>query len=65
MVGEIFDLINSSNILVVKCYKYIFKYFKNSIGGILTTSIISLNFILTFIFLTKHIPKISEYIYYL
>ena len=62
MVGEIFDLINSSNILVVKCYKYIFKYFKNSIGGILTTSIISLNFILTFIFLTKHIPKISEYI---
>ena len=62
MVGEIFDLINSSNILVVKCYKYIFKYFKNSIGGILTTSIIALNLILTYIFFVKQIPKISEYI---
>ena len=28
VVGEIFDLINSSNILVVKCYNYIFKHFK-------------------------------------
>jgi len=62
MVGEIFDLINSSNILVVKCYKYIFKYFKNSVGGILTTSIIALNLILTNIFFAKHFPKISAYI---
>ena len=29
------EVINSSNILVVKCYDKIFKYFKNSIGGIL------------------------------
>ena len=62
MVGEIFDLINSSNILVVKCYKYIFKYFKNSFGGILTASIIALNLILTNIFFAKHFPKISAYI---
>ena len=62
MVGEIFDLINSSNILVVKCYKYIFKYFKNSVGGILTASIIALNLILTNIFFAKHFPKISAYI---
>ena len=62
MVGQIFDLINSSNILVVKCYKYIFKYFKNSIGGILTSSIIAFNLILGFIFFTKSMPLISEYI---
>ena len=33
MVGEIFDLINSSNILVLKCFKYMFKHFARSIGG--------------------------------
>ena len=27
LVGELFEFINSSNILVLKCYKYIFKYF--------------------------------------
>ena len=62
MVGEIFDLINASNILVVTCYKYIFKHFKNSLGGIMPTSIISLNLILTYIFFAKQFPKISEYI---
>ena len=62
MLGEIFDLINSSNIFVVKCYKYIFKYFKNSIGGILTASIICLNIILSYFFFAKDFFKISEYI---
>ena len=32
-VGEIFDLVNSSNILVFKCIKYIFKHFTRSIGS--------------------------------
>ena len=31
--GEIFDLIDSSNILVFKCFKDIFKHFSRSIGG--------------------------------
>ena len=31
--GEIFDLINSSNILVLKCFKNIFTHFSRSIGG--------------------------------
>ena len=30
LVGEIFDLVNSSNILVLKCYKYLLKYFTRS-----------------------------------
>ena len=62
MVGEMFDIINSSNILVVKCYNKIFKYFKNSIGGIFTTSIIALNLILTNMFFAKNFPRISAYI---
>ena len=61
-VGEIFDLINSSNILVVKCYNYIFKHFKDSIGGILTASIIALDLILTYVFFGKQFPKVSAYI---
>ena len=31
--GEIFDLISSSNILVFKCFKYMFNHFERSIGG--------------------------------
>ena len=33
LVGEVFDIINSSNILVLKCIKYMFKHFSRSIGG--------------------------------
>ena len=62
MVGEIFDIINSSNILVVKCYDKIFKYFKNSIGGIFTATIIALNLILTNVFFARNFPKITDYI---
>ena len=38
--GDIFDFINSSNILVFKCYKYIFKYFSRSIGAWISLSLI-------------------------
>ena len=62
MVGGVLDIINSSNILVVKCYDKIFKYFKNSIGGIFTTSIIALNLILTNMFFAKNFPTITAYI---
>ena len=33
MLSDFFDLINSSNILVLKCIKYMFKHFTRSIGG--------------------------------
>ena len=36
VAGEVFDFIDSSNILVMKCYKYIFNDFTSSIGGILS-----------------------------
>ena len=40
LVGEVFDFIDDSNILVVKCYKYIIKYFTRSYGGIITVIVI-------------------------
>ena len=36
MVGEVFDIINSSNILVLKCIKYMFKHFSRSLGGLIS-----------------------------
>ena len=62
MAGQIFDIINSSNILVVKCGKYIFKYFQRSIGGIITFSIIAINLILTYSFFFHQLPKITSYV---
>jgi hypothetical protein len=32
-MGEVFDIINSTNILVLKCIKYMFKNFATSIDG--------------------------------
>ena len=40
VVGDVFDFVESSNILVMKCYKYMFKDFTKSIGGMI--SIVSL-----------------------
>ena len=65
MVGEIFNIIDDSNILVVKCYKYIIKYFMRSYGGIITAIIIALNLILTLIFFCCQFRKISKYAIYL
>jgi len=65
MFGEIFNIIDDSNILVVKCYKYIIKYFMRSYGGIITAIIIALNLILTLIFFCCQFRKISKYAIYL
>ena len=40
MMGEVLDLINSSNILVLKCFKDIFKHFSKSVGGWLSLTLI-------------------------
>ena len=34
-MGEVFDLIGESNILVMKCYDHLFDNFTSSMGGIL------------------------------
>ena len=65
MIGEVFDFIDDSNILVVKCYKYIIKYFTRSYGGIITSIVIGLNLILTLFFFSCQFRKIKDYILYI
>ena len=62
-MGEVFDIINSSNILVMKCYKYIFKHFTNSVGGIICTIAIGLHLILTALYFIFGKDQIKVYIY--
>ena len=57
LVGEFFDIINSSNILVVKCYKYLLKYFTRSKGGIIITTLLILCIIFTVVFFSFECKK--------
>ena len=63
LVGDIFDVINESNILVFKCYKYIFKHFSKSIGGIITLCLLIINSILTAVFFIYEANKVKKYVY--
>jgi len=63
LVGEFFDLVNSSNILVLKCYKNLLKYFTRSIGGILVLILLVLNIIFTLIFFLYELTKMKRYIF--
>ena len=63
LVGEIFDLVNSSNILVLKCYKYLLKYFTRSIGGIIIVVVLALCLIFTGIFFSFELTKMKRYIF--
>ena len=62
LVGEFFNIINSSNILVLKCYKNLLKYFMRSIGGFIIISLIVLFLIFTCIFFICELNKIKGYI---
>ena len=63
LVGEIFDIVNSSNILVLKCYKYLLKYFTRSIGGIIIVSLLILCIIFAGIFFSFELTKMKRYIF--
>ena len=59
--GETIELINNSNIEVLKCFKYIFKYFKKSIGGLIIIIGIGLYIPFTIIFILIDLKKIKAY----
>ena len=63
LVGEFFELINSSNIMVLKCYKYILKYFYRSKGVIIIISLFILYIIFTIIFFIFELTKMKRYIF--
>ena len=60
LVGELFDIINSSNILVLKCYKNLLKYFTRSMGGMLILSLFSLSIIFSLVFCVCEIKKLRR-----
>ena len=62
-VGEIFDMINSSNILVFKCFKNIFKHFSRSIGGWISLGLIIAHISLSLTFFLVQSKMANKYIY--
>ena len=63
LVGELFDIVNSSNILVMKCYKYILRYFTRSIGGIIILIILALCMVFSVIFFSYELNRMKRYIF--
>ena len=63
VVGEALDIINASNILVLKCYKYIFKRFKESIGGMISIAAIAGHLTSVALYFLIGRNKIKTYIY--
>ena len=61
--GEVFDIINNSNILVFKCFKNIFTHFSRSIGGWITLSLILGQIGLSFTFFFVQSTQVSKYLY--
>ena len=62
MVGEIFDLINSSNLLVFKCIKYMLTHFSTSIGGWLSLVLILAHIAMTLIYFLFELTKMKVYL---
>ena len=61
--NEIFELISQSNIQVLKCYKYIFKYFAKLSGGYIVSILIISHIILSFIYYNVDLLIIKKYIF--
>ena len=61
-VGELFDLLHSSNILVLKCYD-IFKHFLRSYGGMIILILFILCLICSLIFFFIELIKMKRYIF--
>ena len=60
--GEVLDLVNPSNILVLKCIKNIFKYFNRSIGCWISIGLIVGHIGLTLPFSLIELAKIKSHI---
>ena len=61
-LNEIFEIISSSNIMVLKCGKYMFKKFSSSVGGYLMIFCIIIVAILGLVFYFKDLEILKKYI---
>jgi hypothetical protein len=62
---EVTELLSSSNLLVLQCYKDVFKakYILKGSGGFIILSILLLELIFTFVFILYDMPIIRKYLY--
>jgi hypothetical protein len=63
LVGELFDFISSSNIMVLKCYKYLFKHLGMSKGGMIILLLFILNIIFTLLFFFYELTKMKRFFF--
>ena len=61
--GDVFDLISSSNIMVFKCFKYIFKHFTRSIGGWISLGLLLSDIAVALVYFLVESIKYSKYIF--
>ena len=61
-LNEIFEIISSSNIMVLKCMKYMFKRFSSSVGGYLMIFCIIIVAICGLVFYCRDLEKMKKYI---
>ena len=61
-MGDILDLINSSNILVFKCIKYMFKHFTSSYGAWISVALMSAHIAMACTYIFVELAKINTYI---
>ena len=64
-LGGVTDLLNSSNLLVLQCYKDVFKlkYILKGSGGFIILSILLIELILAFVFILYDMPIIRKYLF--
>ena len=63
MVGEIFEMLSSSNVLVLKCVKFIFNHFSRSIGGWISLGFIAGDISMVLLYFLIELPKMKVYIF--
>ena len=61
-LNEIFEIISSSNIMVLKCMKYMFKRFSSSVGGYLMIFCIIIVAICGLVFYFRDLENLKKYI---
>ena len=61
-LNEVFEIINSSNIQVLKCMKFMFKRFGSSVGGFLMLFCLIIVIFMGFIFYYKDLEIMKRYI---
>jgi hypothetical protein len=64
-LGEVTDLLSSSNLLVLKCYEDVFKkeFILKGSGGFIVLSIMIFEIIFSFVFVLYDMPIILKYLY--